>query len=105
MRKPYRVWISTLAVVFGCFAANAQSFRVQCPTNTITHPITGSSCGTSPTSAGCNNSEPAYNGPTQFTRQAITGNSGGFMVPTSSTVNGAIKCEQISGGDGYSTMA
>jgi hypothetical protein len=105
MRKPYRVWISTLAVVFGCFAANAQSFRVQCPTNTITHPFTGANCGTNPNNPGCNNSEPAYNGPTQFTSQAISVNSGGFLVPTSATVNGAIKCEQISGGDGYSTMA
>ena len=53
--------------------ANAQSFRVQCPTSTITHPT-----------AASNNSEPAY---------------------TSATaVNGAIKCQQISGGDGYATM-
>jgi FtsP/CotA-like multicopper oxidase with cupredoxin domain len=27
------------------------------------------------------------------------------MVPTAGTVNGAIKCQQVSGGDGYSTMA
>jgi FtsP/CotA-like multicopper oxidase with cupredoxin domain len=53
--------------------ANAQSFRVQCPTTTITH------------TALNNNSEPAY---------------------TSATaINGAIKCQQISGGDGYATMA
>ena len=32
-------------------AAQAQSFRVQCPTSTITHPT-----------AANNNSEPAYNG-------------------------------------------
>jgi len=52
--------------------AIAQSFRVQCPTSTITHPV-----------AANNNSEPAYTGP---------------------GVNGAIKCQQISGGDGYATM-
>jgi FtsP/CotA-like multicopper oxidase with cupredoxin domain len=51
---------------------SAQSFRVQCPTSTITHP-----------NAANNNAEPAYSGP---------------------GVNGAIKCQQISGGDGYSTM-
>ena len=67
--------------------ARAQSFRVQCPTSTITHPNAD------------NNSEPAYNGPTQFT----IGTKG--FVPSSTTVNGAIKCQQISGGDGYSTMA
>src|SRR5205823_13108859 len=49
------------------------SFRVQCPTSTITHP-----------NAANNNSEPAYTAPTN--------------------VNGAIKCQQISGGDGFSTM-
>ena len=35
--------------------ASAQSFQVQCPTSTITHP-----------DAANNNSEPAYNGPTHF---------------------------------------
>jgi len=34
----------------------------------------------------------------------VTGTAGGYLVP-SSHVNGAIKCQQISGGDGYSTMA
>jgi len=62
------------ALLFGIVAlpASAQSFRVQCPTSTITHPT-----------AANNNSEPAYTGP---------------------GVNGAIKCQQISGGDGYATM-
>ena len=68
--------------------ATAQSFRVQCPTSTITHPT-----------AANNNAEPAYTGPTTFTP-----GSNGYQVPTPSTVNGAIKCQQISGGDGYSTM-
>jgi FtsP/CotA-like multicopper oxidase with cupredoxin domain len=68
--------------------ARAQSFRVQCPASTITHP-----------NAANNNSEPAYNGPTVFTT-----NAQGFVTPTAN-VNGAIKCQQISGGDGYATMA
>ncbi len=68
--------------------AGAQSFRVQCPTSTITHPT-----------AANNNSEPAYNGPT-----TLTLGPNGYYVP-SANVNGAIKCQQISGGDGYSTMA
>ena len=67
--------------------ASAQSFRVQCPTSTITHP-----------NAANNNSEPAFNGPTTF---AV--NSAGFLTPTGN-VNGAIKCQQVSGGDGYATM-
>ena len=69
--------------------ATAQSFRVQCPTSTITHP----------SSLNNNNVEPAYTG---ITTQALGAN--GYLVPTAN-VNGAIKCQQISGGDGYSTMA
>jgi FtsP/CotA-like multicopper oxidase with cupredoxin domain len=45
-----------------------------------------------------NNTEPAYSGPT-----TLATNSSGFMAPTAN-VNGAIKCQQISGGDGYATM-
>jgi FtsP/CotA-like multicopper oxidase with cupredoxin domain len=78
--------------------ACAQSFRVQCPTSTVTHPTTAN-----------NNSEPPYNGPTAFTCTVANGCGGsagnvGYLVP-SANVNGAIKCQQISGGDGYSTMA
>ena len=71
----------------GTAAASAQSFRVQCPTSTITHP------------AAANDAEPAYTGPTTFTAGA-----NGYLVPNG-TANGAIKCQQISGGDGYATMA
>src|SRR5258706_316392 len=66
--------------------AAAQSFRVQCSGSTITHP------------SADNNSEPAYTGPTV---QAL--NAAGYLAPTGN-VNGAIRCQQIGGGDGYSTM-
>jgi hypothetical protein len=66
----------------------AQSFRVQCPASTITHPVVAK-----------NNSEPAYSGPTTMTTGA-----NGYLVPSAATVNGAIKCQQISGGDGFATM-
>jgi hypothetical protein len=78
--------------------AAAQSFRVQCPTSTITHPTTV---------AGVNNSaEPTYTGPTTLvsTVQGETTAVTGYLVP-SANVNGAIKCQQISGGDGYASMA
>jgi FtsP/CotA-like multicopper oxidase with cupredoxin domain len=68
--------------------AGAQSFRVQCPTSTITHPSSLTDV----------NAEPAYTGPTTL---GLNGN--GFYAPTAN-VNGAIKCQQISGGDGYATM-
>jgi Multicopper oxidase len=109
MRKSYQVWITILLVAFATVAASAQSFRVQCPPGTITHPITGTNCGTNPTGQGCNNTEPAYNGPTQFTTLPATQSAsgamvGGYVVPTPTTVNGAIRCQQISGGDGLATM-
>jgi hypothetical protein len=87
MRKLQQVWLPIFLVCFATVAASAQSFRVQCPTSTITHPT-----------AANNNSEPAYTGPTTFTTAAA-----GYQVPATH-VNGAIKCQQISGGDGYSTM-
>ena len=83
--------------------AGAQSFRVQCPTSTITHP-----------NAASNNAEPAYTGPTRFACSVNGGCAGsgvpnagastvGYLVP-SANVNGALKCQQVSGGDGYATM-
>ncbi len=106
MRKLFQVCIPIFIAALVTVAASAQSFRVQCPASTITHPLSGANCGKNPTAAGCNNSEPVYNGPTQFTTtQGLpSGTSGDFVTPTTSTVNGAIKCQQISGGDGYSTM-
>ena len=84
--------ILTLSVLFvvAALRATSQSFRVQCPTSTITHPDPGNT--------GVNNAEPAYTAATTF-----TAGSSGYQVP-SAHVNGAIKCQQISGGDGYATM-
>jgi hypothetical protein len=82
------IFLLALVLIFAtALPVSAQSFRVQCPTSTITHPT-----------AVNNNSEPTYNGPTTFT----TGTHG-YLTPTAH-VNGAIKCQQISGGDGFATM-
>ncbi len=81
----YQLWLTTLVICIAAATASAQSFRVQCPASTVTHP-----------EASNNNSEPAYQGP------SYTGTSGYPSAPTN--VNGAIKCQQISGGDGYATM-
>jgi FtsP/CotA-like multicopper oxidase with cupredoxin domain len=83
-----RGWIALGLLSAFAVPAMAQSFRVQCPSNTITHP----------SNLHDNNSEPAYTG---ITTLAV--NTSGFLAPTAN-VNGAIKCQQISGGDGYSTM-
>jgi hypothetical protein len=89
--------ILSVLIFVAAMPAAAQSFRVQCPITTITHP-----------NAANNNSEPAYTAPTQYACSVTNGCGGsagnaGYLVP-SGTANGAIKCQQISGGDGYATM-
>jgi FtsP/CotA-like multicopper oxidase with cupredoxin domain len=87
-------WILAVLVLVATLSASAQSFRIQCPTTTITHPTAVTSI----------QGEPNYNGPTQFVTAPVSGTSGGYMTPQTN-VNGAVKCQQISGGDGLSTMA
>jgi hypothetical protein len=93
---PLSVFLLLAVVGLVAMPVHAQSFRVQCPTSTITHP--------DPNNAGVNNTEPTYNGPTAFTTLPVKGTGGGYVLP-SANLNGAIKCQQVSGGDGYSTMA
>src|SRR6201998_3444251 len=98
MRKLFPICFSLVLVCGVIGVAGAQSFRVQCPTTTITHP----------TAVTRLQGEPAYNGPTQFNAPAVGvpgGTTGDFVTPVPGTVNGAIKCQQISGGDGYMTEA
>ena len=85
--KLCRFCLLTLVIAFGATAGVAQSFQIQCPVKTITHPT-----------AANNNAEPVYNGPT-----VLSMGTNGYLVP-SANVNGAIKCQQISGGDGFATM-
>jgi FtsP/CotA-like multicopper oxidase with cupredoxin domain len=84
-----RCWIALALLSVSAVPAAAQSFRVQCPTSTITHPVPAN-----------NNSEPAY---TASTYVPTTGSSD-YTSGKTGPVNGAIKCQQISGGDGYATM-
>src|ERR1700722_6890801 len=81
IRRGFPILLAVMAL-----PAGAQSFRVQCPTSTITHPTAA-------------NAEPLYTAPTTLTLDPVKK----FLAPTAN-VNGAIKCQQISGGDGYSTM-
>src|SRR6516162_7623565 len=55
-----------MLVLAAALPANAQSFRVQCPTSTITHP-----------NAANNNAEPAYAHQTTFTP-----GPNGYLVPS-----------------------
>src|SRR5437764_12942736 len=84
-----RGWIALGLLSAFAVPAMAQQFRVQCPTSTITHPAT----------LHDNNSEPAYAGPTTLSAASATS----YQAPTGN-VNGAIKCQQVGGGDGYATM-
>ncbi len=61
MRKLYQIWMPIFLVCLLATAANAQSFKLQCPVATPLHTLGG-------------------------------------------TAPGAIKCQQISGGDGFATM-
>ena len=109
MSKPYRSWLSILMCLVP-LAASAQStspspkaqgggsFLVQCPNTTLFHP--------NPFPSGA--PEPAYTGPTLLTASAngvkLDGSVAGQSAPYISN-GGQIKCQQISGGDGYMTEA
>jgi len=84
------VWLGAAVAMTVALPAAAQSFRVQCPGTTITHPA----------ALNDNNKEPAYTGPTALSAPSATT----YQAPTSK-VNGAIKCQQVGGGDGYASMA
>src|SRR5947207_15740835 len=83
-----RGWIALGLLSAFAVPAMAQQFQVQCPSSTITHP----------SALHDNNSEPAYT-----TATTLAAGANGYLVPTAN-VNGAIKCQQISGGDGFATM-
>jgi hypothetical protein len=97
-------WTVFLSVVMCWWAlpAGAQNFMVQCPKSTLWHPATTS---TNPYAAWPNSStagEPAYTGPKSYTPSLNFTN----QVPLTYVLNGgAVKCQQISGGDGYMTEA
>jgi hypothetical protein len=87
-RKVGTPWFLEVSANVAAQPAHAQSFQVRCPTSPITRPSTLNN----------NNSEPAYIG-----QPTLALNTHGYMGPTAN-VNGAIKCQQVSGGDGYATM-
>ncbi|MBN3816403.1 multicopper oxidase family protein [Paraburkholderia sp. Se-20369] len=83
--RTYCSSVAALLLLLSAVPSFAQSFRVQCPFTTPAHP----------TALAPGAPEPAYTGPS-FTGQNST---------STGKVNGAIKCQQISGGDGYASMA
>ena len=83
--------LATVLVALSAAApVSAQSFRVQCPTSTITHPVAPGS-------------EPAYTAPTYPTPTTPNGLPADYTTGRG-LANGAIKCQQVGGGDGFATM-
>ena len=99
-------WMTILSVVLCWWAlpASAQNFMVQCPQNTLWHPA-NAAITTNPYASWPNLSssgEPKYTGPKSYTPPLNYTN----QVPLTYTLNGGtVKCQQISGGDGYMTEA
>src|ERR1700746_2935424 len=76
-RKAGTLWFVVVLASVAALPGHAQSFRVQCPSSTITHP------------AANNDVAPPYTGPTP-----LTAGLNGYLVPSSpQTANGAIKCQ------------
>jgi len=115
MRRLSQLWLPILLVCFGPAVASAQtppveqgggSFKVQCPTATIRHPGSTATGGTGtvvnphPESA-----DAPYAGPQ--VRTATKDPSGTHTFPALTFVDngGAIRCQEISGGDGMMTEA
>src|ERR1700741_1996258 len=106
MRNLHQILLPML-ICFAPLSASAQapgaqgggSFRVQCPTATLLHP--GSAANPTPFS-----SEASYTGP--IYRTVTKDPTGAYTFSPALTFldhGGAIKCQEISGGDGMMTEA
>jgi FtsP/CotA-like multicopper oxidase with cupredoxin domain len=76
--------LSATAILLFAWGAHAQSFRVQCPAGTDAHPATVPD--------------------NTYSTKTIWGRTDGLLNPTPAMANPGIKCQQISGGDGFVTM-
>jgi len=110
----YRFYLPTLLLCLATLPARAQapgqgggSFRVQCPTATLLHPGSTATGGSGTVgNPSPDQSEAAYNGP--FYRTVGQDPSGAYKFGTPLAFvdhGGAIKCQEISGGDGMMTEA
>jgi hypothetical protein len=113
MRKLHQILLPML-ICFAPLIASAQgpgaqgggSFRVQCPTATLLHPGGASSGNPTPDQSEARYSGPRYRTATTSPVDPFTQKSYTFS-PALSFVDhgGAIKCQEISGGDGMMTEA
>jgi FtsP/CotA-like multicopper oxidase with cupredoxin domain len=90
----YLICALAALVLLSAMDAQAQSFLVQCPAGTTLH-----------------NADPAKDAsvsPAQralYAKTTVSGRTDGLLNPTPAMANPGIKCQQISGGDGFATMA
>jgi hypothetical protein len=113
MRRPSQVWLLIVLVDLAAAVASAQvyqgggSFRVQCPASTIRHPGQTATGGTGTVvTPHPESTEAPYTGPQVRTAAKDPSGAHAFNPPLTFVDNGgAIKCQQISGGDGYMTEA
>jgi Multicopper oxidase len=113
MRKSLQIWFPLVVVCLIPALARAQvyqgggSFKVQCPTATIRHPGTTATGGTGTVvNLTPDTAEVPYTGP--VVRTATKDPSGTHTFAPALTFadsGGAIKCQEISGGDGMMTEA
>jgi len=83
-----------VALMLMAWDAQAQSFRVQCPFGTTLHPAIVANDVTVSLA-----DRPKYSTITDVNR------SDGLRNPTAAMANPGIKCQQLSGGDGFASMA
>jgi FtsP/CotA-like multicopper oxidase with cupredoxin domain len=114
MRNSLQVWLPIVLVYVLAGVASAQagyqgggSFRVQCPTATVRHPGTTATGGTGiVVTPHPDMAEAPYTGPQVRTATKDPTAAHTFSPALTFTDNGgAIKCQEISGGDGYMTEA
>jgi len=92
----YRL-LPALALMIFALDAQAQSFRIQCPVGTTLHPANTGGNAAYDTITRPLDVNPATN-PTG------TRNIAGKLNPLPAMANEHIKCQQLSGGDGFATM-
>src|ERR1700730_7501311 len=112
MKKMVQVFLTILLMCLAAGVASAQngngttaqgggSFFVQCPKSTPFHPATSY--------ADPSKGEPQYNGPAPVspapTPNGVKFDGADFEHPAYISNGGQIKCQEVSGGDGYMTEA